>query len=179
MPHEVWLALKFIIECDFFTGRVVEVDGGASFERGSSARYQEMAGMKVLGTLASHLTYALRGLRRSRGFGLTTMVVIALGVGASTAVFSVVDAVLLRPLPYKEPERLVLAYGEMRRRNVTDTPLSNADFFDLRSGAQAAFEDLAAVRTGRILIADGDDTPSDVRFASATPNLIRLLGGRI
>lgn len=75
--------------------------------------------------VANQPRYAIRALRRSPAFALTTIVTIALGVGASTAIFSVVDAVLLKPLPYRDPDRLVLAYGEMRKRDVTDLPLSS------------------------------------------------------
>jgi hypothetical protein len=68
-------------------------------------------------------------MRKSPVFALTAMVTIALGVGVSTAIFSVANAVLLRPLPYRDPDRLVLAVGEFRKRNVTDWPFSNANFF--------------------------------------------------
>src|SRR5713226_3750028 len=125
------------------------------------------------GMFAKQLQHSMRALKRNPVFALTTIVTIALGVGASTAIFSVVDAVLLRPLPYREPDRLVFAYGEMQKRNVSDTPLSSADFFDLRNGTKITFEDLAGVRTGRTLIVDEDDPPSDVRFAAVTPNFLR------
>jgi hypothetical protein len=85
------------------------------------------------------LVYALRTLRRNPAFAITAVVTIALAIGASTVVFSVMNAVLLRPLPYKAPARLVLACGDLRRRNVKDFPLSNADFLDLRNGARSAF----------------------------------------
>jgi predicted permease len=129
--------------------------------------------------VARHLGYAIRVLRKSPVFTLTTIATIALGVGASTAIFSVVHAVLLQPLPYEDPDRLVFAYGEMRKRDVTDLPLSGADLFDLRSRARAGFEGFAGVQTGRTLIVEEDARPAQVRFASMTPNLFRLLGGRI
>lgn len=129
--------------------------------------------------VAKQAMHAIRALRRSPVFALTTIVTISLGIGASTAIFSVVDAVLLQALPYRDPDRLVFAYGEMRKRDVTDLPLSSADFLDLRSGAQARFEDFAGVQTGRALILEEDGTPAQVRFASITPNFFRLLGARI
>ncbi len=82
------------------------------------------------------LSYAFRTLRKSPIFTLTVVVTIALAIGASTAIFSVTSGVLLRQLPYKDSERLVLTCNDMQRRNVKDFPLSNADFLDLRNGAR-------------------------------------------
>src|SRR5437588_4984802 len=95
------------------------------------------------------LAFAGRTLRKSPVFALTAALTIALGVGASTAIFSVTNAVLLRPLPYKNPDRLVLASMDLKQRGVRDLPFSNANFFDLRHGASRLFEDFAAVNTGR------------------------------
>lgn len=110
---------------------------------------------------------------------MTAIITIALGIGAGSAVFSVTNAVLLRPLPYKDPERLVVVSAEMRRRNVADLPLSGPDFLDLRDGATTMFEDFAAVQTGRRLLRRADGTLEQVRFASVSPNFFQLLGGRI
>jgi len=82
------------------------------------------------------LSYAFRTLRKSPIFTITAIVTIALAVGASTAIFSVTNGVLLRQLPYKDPDRLVLACSDLQKRNVKDFPLSNVDFLDLRNGAR-------------------------------------------
>jgi len=129
--------------------------------------------------LSQDLAYAGRTLRKSPVFAATAALTIALGIGATTAIFSVTNAVLLRPLPYQDPERLVLACGDMRKRSVTDFPFSNADFFDLRDGAKATFEDLAAVNTGRTIWTREDGTPEQVRVARVTPNFFRLLGAKL
>src|SRR5438034_6905213 len=91
------------------------------------------------------LAFAGRTLRKSTIFALTAALTIALDVGASTAIFSVTNAVLLRPLPYKDPDRLVIACSDLRNRNVRDFPFSNANFIDLREGTKNVFQDLAGV----------------------------------
>src|ERR1700674_3841249 len=95
------------------------------------------------------LGFAGRTLRKSPVFAFTAALTIALGIGASTAIFSVTNAVLLRPLPYKNPDRLAFVISDMRTRNVKDFPFSNADFLDLRKQTADAFEELGAVLTNR------------------------------
>jgi predicted permease len=126
-----------------------------------------------------NLVIAIRVLRKSPLFTLTAVVTIALGLGASTAIFSVTNGVLMRPLPYKDPDRLVIAGMELRQRHVRDTPFSNADYIDLRDGTTSAFEDLAGVFTFRNVIPREDGTPEQIRGAIVTTNFFRLLGGTI
>src|SRR5687767_11449871 len=128
-----------------------------------------------MSTLTKDLVYAGRTLRRSPGFALTAIATIALGIGASTAIFSVVNAILLRPLPYADPARLVLVWGDMRNRGVTDFPFPPADYADLKQQA-TLFEDFAAVATGRASISEGEGEPEQIRTAGATTNLFSLLG---
>ena len=125
------------------------------------------------------LTYAARTLAKSPVFATTAIITIALGIGASTAIFSVTNAVLLRPLPYRNPERLVFAVSDMRKRNVKDFPLSNANFLDLRNGTKAMFEDFGAVFTGRAAFPREDGTPEQIRWAVVTPNFFHMMGGAI
>src|SRR2546425_9370902 len=105
------------------------------------------------------LAFAGRTLRKSPIFALTAALTIALGVGASAAIFSVTNAVLLRPLPYKDPDRLVIACSDFRNRNVRDFPFSNANFIDLREGTKNVFQDLAGVFTDRNVLQREDGTP--------------------
>ena len=129
--------------------------------------------------MLNDLSYAFRTLRKSPTFTITVVVTIALAIGASTAIFSVTNGVLLRQLPYKDPERLVLARGDLQKRNVKDFPLSNADFLDLRNGAKNNFEDFAAVNTFRFTLPGLDGTPERIRAAAVSTNFFQMMGGRI
>ena len=77
--------------------------------------------------------FGTRTLRKHPGFTATAIITLALGIGASTAIFSVVDTVLLRPLPYADADRLALVWSDMRARKVTDFPFSPPNFKDLRT----------------------------------------------
>src|SRR5918997_6047912 len=94
-------------------------------------------------TLRKDLAFAVRSLRNHPAFALTAALTLALGIGMTTAIFSVANTVLLRPLPYAGADRLVLIWAEMRARNVRDFPLAPGDFQDLRRGT-TAFQDIAA-----------------------------------
>ena len=69
--------------------------------------------------------YAARTLRSSPAFTAASVLTLALGIGASTAIFSVTNAVLLRPLPYKDPARLLYACSDMKKRNVSGSNFSS------------------------------------------------------
>ncbi|HLB38218.1 MAG TPA: ABC transporter permease [Gemmatimonadales bacterium] len=128
--------------------------------------------------MTADLRHALRGLRNAPGFTATAIGTIALGIGATTAIFSVVNAVLLRPLPYADAGRLALVTSDMVARNVMDFPLPPGDLPDLREQG-TLFQEVAAVSvTGRIpLMGDGND-PEQVSGVAATPNLFSVLGLR-
>ena len=125
------------------------------------------------------LIVAARVLRKSPVFVLTAVTTIALGIGASTAIFSVTNAVLLRPLPYRDPGRLVVACSDMRKRNVRDFPFSNADFIDLREGTRSVFDDMAGVFTFPFTLQRQDGTPEQTKAAVVTINFFHLLGGGV
>src|SRR6516165_6709794 len=125
------------------------------------------------------LVIAVRVLARNPLFTAVAVLTIALGVGTSTAIFSVANAVLLQPLPYRDPGKLVIAGMELRQRNVKNLPFSNADFIDLREGTKSVFSDMAGVFTSRLIAPSADGTPEQLRFAVVTTNFFSLTGARI
>ena len=130
--------------------------------------------------LLSDLGYAVRMFRKKPAFAITAIATLALGIGSTAAIFSVVNAVLLQPLPYTEPARLVHVWHDLRNRNVTRFPWAPADFHDLRTQA-TMFKEVAALQTGRqVIVAEGGTGDAEqIRTGNATPNLFRLLGARV
>jgi putative ABC transport system permease protein len=126
------------------------------------------------------LLFAARGLRKHPGFSTIAVLTIALGIGACTAIFSVVHAVLLRPLPYADGSRLVVVWGELRTRHVNDWPFSSPDYRDVRLHAANVFEDVAGVSAaGRTPVSANRDQPEQILVSGATTNLFRVLGAHI
>ena len=123
------------------------------------------------------LAFAARTLRKSPAFAATAMITIALGIGATTAIFSVVNAVLLRPLPYSDAGRLVYIQGDLTARNLNDFPMAPGDFPDLREQG-TMFETVAALSTFRGTFGDDQGAPERIRLAQVTPNVFPLLGAR-
>jgi predicted permease len=124
------------------------------------------------------LGFAVRSLRNHPAFTLTAVITIALGTGATTAIFSVVNAVLLRPLPYVQPNRLALIKSDMRTRKVVDFPIMPGDWPDLRDRA-TAFESIAGIFTFPGPFVGDDAKPEQIAVAGVTPNFFTLLGARI
>ena len=121
---------------------------------------------------------AVKALRKrflANVLGATT---IALGVGAST-VFTVANAVFLRALPYKDPNRMVIASIDLRKRDVRNYPFSGANLADLRDQTKSTFEGFAGVETERTYVQTEDGTPGQISVASVTTNLFRLLGANV
>ena len=125
--------------------------------------------------LRKDLAFALRSMFQHRGFAATAMLTLALGIGASTAIFSVVNAVLLRPLPYPDADRLALIWGDMRARDVTDFPFSPGNYLDLKQ-QNVTFEDIASVSPFTPTVQVGEEPPEQIRALGVTPNLLSVLG---
>jgi hypothetical protein len=113
---------------------------------GSVARVQEECrdswGVRFLDNLRQDAGYGLRGIRRNPGFASIVVLTLALGIGANTAIFSVVQGVLLRPLPFAEPDRLVQLNQAARGAGQPFLGFSVPDFTDFRERSRA-FESLA------------------------------------
>jgi len=123
-------------------------------------------------TLRQDLRYALRSLARHPAFAVVAALTLALGIGANTAIFSVVDAVLLRPLPWPDHERLVAVYGT-RGQNLQGG-VAYLDFRDWRDQS-VAFEELGVVR-GQSINFTGGETPERLSGLFVTASTFRLLG---
>jgi len=140
---------------------------------------REARGRAMWGTLRADLRYAARTLMKNRGFALTAALTLALGIGASTAIFSVTDAVLLRPLPYRDADRLTLVLWQWRQGNTSNFAYSNADFFDLREGTHELFDDMGGVSSLRAFVPREDGATEQVGKALVTSNFFRLMGARV
>jgi predicted permease len=126
-------------------------------------------------TLSRDLALGARTLRKNPAFAITAIVTLALGIGASTAIFSVVNAVLLRPLPYGDADRLTIITQDLRARNVVDFPVGAGDVPDIRNGT-TVFDGIAALQTARNFpYTDKDGNAQLITAAFATPNIFKLL----
>jgi putative ABC transport system permease protein len=122
------------------------------------------------------LAFGARTLRKNPVFALTAIITLALGIGASTAIFSVVNAVLLRPLPYADADRLAFVTQDLRARGVVDFPIGPGDVPDMRANL-SSFQEIAALQTGRNVPFTAEDGKVQlVTTAGVTTNLFKLLG---
>jgi putative ABC transport system permease protein len=127
----------------------------------------------MMQTFWQDLRYGLRMLVKSPGFTLTAILTLALGIGANTAIFSVVNAVLLRPLPYNEPQRLIALWSPDTRKPEAKGSVSYPDFFDVRA-QNTSFERIAVYRTNDLALT-GRETPVNIRSAVVSAGLFALL----
>ncbi len=120
--------------------------------------------------LGTDLRYAIRTMRRRPGFATIVVITLALGIGATTAIFSIVNGVLLRPLPFPEPDRLYAVRGHPIDGNPEKVgpPHSYPDFVAFRAAAASSFSGLAAMRTQPATLIDGASEPTRVLSTHAT-----------
>ncbi|MDQ3906856.1 MAG: ABC transporter permease [Acidobacteriota bacterium] len=127
-------------------------------------------------TLWQDLRYGVRVLLKSPAFTAVAIFVTALGIGANTAIFSVVNAVLLRPLPFDKPEQLVRVFGTRPARSSFSRPHSYLNFADMRAQNQT-FEGMAAY-TGSTSALSGEGAPEQISGVVASGDIFRVLGTR-
>src|SRR5215470_4383593 len=127
-------------------------------------------------TLFQDIRYGLRMLRKSPGFTTVTVLTLALGIGANTAIFSIVNAVLLRPLPFPNPERIMFVTEMAQRQNGTmgEGAISYPDFFDWRSGNHV-FSSLASYHDD-VFTLTGTEQPLHFTGYTVSSEFFNVLG---
>ena len=126
-------------------------------------------------SLATDLRHAVRGLAAERAWTMIAVATLALGIGANAAIFAVVDAALLRPLPFPEPERLVAVWGLEAGSGPQRQRTSYPDFRDYQQATTGSFEALAIYRPSTLTLTAPDLEPSRVEGAAAARELFAVL----
>ena len=132
--------------------------------------------LQLMGTLFKDIRYGITSLRKHPGFSIIVVVVLAVGIGANSAVFSVVNGVLLRPLPYRGSDRLVMVWGNFTKLNIDRLNAKAAEYEDYRAQNQI-FEQVAAFDTQSLNLA-GDEQAERLVGGRVTANLFPLLGAQ-
>jgi putative ABC transport system permease protein len=129
-----------------------------------------------MGTFASDLKHAFRTFRKTPGFTATAVAALALGIGCNTAIFSVVDAVLLKPLPYPDADRIVVLMNSSPQGN---GPAASVPKYNVWRAQTQALEDIAAYDTGGPgLNLSGGDRPEQIKGIHVSHEFFRLFGGQ-
>jgi predicted permease len=126
--------------------------------------------------LRQDVGYALRMLRRTPGFTVVAIITLALGIGANSAIFTVVQGVLLKPLPYGNPEQLVMVWSHNTKEGKPENPISPANYIDLREEGRpfVSIEGYFSFVNSTPLVVDG--SPEIITTSSVTPGLFATLG---
>jgi predicted permease len=135
--------------------------------------YRDRSGLPLVESTLQDLRYAVRTLAKNPGFSLIAIIILALGIGANTAIFSVVSAVLLRPLPYPEPDRLVRIWERLIKEDGRNL-VSDADFYDWRE-RNRVFENIAAWNGTTFDLTEGAE-PERIGAAVVSPSYFDVLG---
>jgi len=143
----------------------------------SKEQCREARGVRPFEDLRQDLVYGLRVLRRNPGFSLVAVFTLALGIGANTALFSITNAVVFRPLPYPEPERLVTVWECSAKSEEARVIVSPANYLDWREQARS-FEEMGAYTEDFYNLSEEAARPERVAGANVTPSLFRALGVR-
>ena len=137
---------------------------------------REARGVHFVESLMQDIQYGLRMLRKSPGFTAIVILTLALGIGANAAIFSVVNAVLLRPLPYTNPEQLVFVFEANLQEGVKETGCSYPNFEEWRK-QNRVFSEMASSQRHELTLT-GSGEPAVVRTSVVTPGFFSVLDGR-
>jgi predicted permease len=140
----------------------------------NTERSYDIRGGGWLETLWQDLRYGARMLMKKPGFMLVAVITLALGIGTNTAIFSVVSAVLLRPLPYPEPDKLVMIFERHIRQGANHNAVAPADFLDWRARNQV-FTNIAAMIEISIDLSEGNE-PERVTAGGVAASFFEVLG---
>ncbi|HEX6730975.1 MAG TPA: ABC transporter permease, partial [Pyrinomonadaceae bacterium] len=124
-------------------------------------------------SLRKDIFYAIRGLRKRPGFTLVALLTLSLGIGANASIFSVVNAVLLRPLKFKDSDRLAIVWEDAAFAGFPKNTPAPANFIDWKT-QNSSFEDMAATASSSFNLT-GDGEPERISAYSVTANLFPLL----
>jgi predicted permease len=127
-----------------------------------------------MSTFLKDLRYAYRMLLKTPGFTLVAILTLALGIGANIAAFSIVDGVLLRPLPFPQSGQLVRVFDDLRGSNTKDVGMSVPQFWDYRDRA-GVFQDIAVIWPIPVALT-GIDRPRRIEVLATSPNYFTMLG---
>jgi putative ABC transport system permease protein len=127
-------------------------------------------------TFLADMRYALRSLRKMPAFSIVALLVLALGIGANTAIFSVVNSVVLRPLPYPAADRLALIWESDLKDGIQREGPSGPNFLDWREQSQS-FEEMALLEVGTGTVT-GEGEPEQITGLRVTTNFLSMLGAR-
>ena len=127
-----------------------------------------------MGPLLQDIRYGFRGLAKSSGFTAVALLSLAIGISANTAIFSIVNTLLLRPLPYKDANRLVILWNRSPGLGITEDWFSTAQYFDIKT-EHHGFEDVAIAIGGNENLT-GDGAPERVGTIHVSSNLLPMLG---
>jgi predicted permease len=127
-----------------------------------------------MNTLARDFAYAVRMLAKSPGFTLAAILSLAIGIGANTSIFSIVNALLLRPLPYRDADRLVILWNRSPGLNITQDWFSTAQYFDIKTGHHGLEQVAIAIGGNYNLTSKGE--PERVGTIRVSSNLLPMLG---
>jgi putative ABC transport system permease protein len=134
---------------------------------------RELRGLPVIETFLQDARYAFRMLRKNPGFTAVAVLTLALGIGANTAIFSVVYAVLLKPLPYTNPDQLFTAFQANTQQGIAETGCSYPNFEEWRA-QNHVFSEMAGISAHQLTLT-GRGEPSVVNTSVVTPELFALL----